>query len=148
MKKYFINFNNHIRQYGLRYIVVGVWNTAFGMVFYTSLLLICGQKYYLILGIISHAIAVTNAFLCYKYFVFKSNGNFLKEYFKCHLVYAGSMLLGTIEMYTAVSLLNINAIIANAAITLINIVVSFTGHKYFSFSSELSKRIHLEKTGK
>ena len=59
---------------GIRYVIVGGWNTVFGVGCYTLLLIIFGQKHYLLLGIFSNIIAVTNAFLCYKYFVFKTKG--------------------------------------------------------------------------
>ncbi|MBO7328445.1 MAG: GtrA family protein [Lentisphaeria bacterium] len=139
MRKCIEHLFNSIRQCGIPYILTGLWNTVFGFGLYISLLMICGDKYYLILGILSHIIAVSNAFICYKFFVFKSKGDFWKEYFKCHLVYAGGMLLGTAEMYICVSLFGFDAIYSNIAITLLNIGMNFIGQRYFSFSSKLNR---------
>ena len=81
MKKYITRFLHPLLKHGVNYLLTGIWNTVFGIGLYTALLIIYGSKHYLLLGIISHTIAVTNAFLCYKYFVFKTSGNFFKEYF-------------------------------------------------------------------
>ena len=121
---------------GIRYVIVGGWNTVFGVGCYTLLLIIFGQKHYLLLGIFSNIIAVTNAFLCYKYFVFKTKGNFFREYFRCYLVYGAGMLSGMAEMYLCVSILGFDAIYSNLAITGINFIISYIGHKYFSFHSQ------------
>ena len=140
MNKYIDHLFSSIRQYGLFYIVTGFWNTLFGLGLYTLLLIIYGQKHYLILGVLAHVIAVTNAFLCYKFFVFKTKGNFWKEYLKCHLVYVSGMLLGSAEMFICVSLLGFNAIYSNIIITCINIFINFIGQRYFSFSSKSCRR--------
>lgn len=134
MKKYILSFLQPMLKHGTRYLLVGIWNTVFGVGLYTVLLIACGSGHYLLLGILSHIIAVTNAFLCYKYFVFKTRGHFFKEYFRCILVYSGTMFLGAAEMYICVSLLEINAVYANFAVTAINICVSYICHRYFSFA--------------
>ena len=134
MNRHIENFLRPMLKHGVNYILVGIWNTFFGVGLYTALLIICGQKHYLLLGIICHIISVTNAFLCYKYFVFKTKGNFFKEYFKCLSVYSSNMVLGTIEMYICVSLLGWNAVYVNFALTAVNFVLNYIGHRYFSFS--------------
>ena len=76
-------------------------------------------------------------FLCYKFFGFKTIGDFWKEYFKCRFVYGSGMLPGSAEMFICVSLLGVNAIYSNIVITCINISIDFIGQRYFSFSSKL-----------
>jgi putative flippase GtrA len=134
MNRHIKNFLRPMLKHGVSYILVGAWNTFFGVGLYTALLIVFGQKHYLLLGVICHMISVTNAFLCYKFFVFKTKGNFVREYFKCLSVYSGNMLWGTIEMYICVSLLGLNAVYVNIALTAINFVLSYLGHRYFSFS--------------
>lgn len=126
---------------GVRYVIGGAWNTVFGIGCYTVLIIIFGQEHYLLLGLFSNILAITNAFLCYKYFVFKSKGPFWQEYFRCYLVYGSNMLIGMAEMYVCVSLLGFDAICSNLAVTVINFVVSYFGHKYFSFRNGKKKII-------
>ena len=122
-----------IAKQGIKYVLVGIWNTIFGLIVYTVLIKIFGPKHYLLLGIPSNIIAVTNAYICYKFIVFKTKGNIIKEYLKTYSVYGVSMLCGFIFMYLFVSIFKQDAIISNIIVTLILTVISFLGHKYFSF---------------
>lgn len=125
-----------IQKQALRYIVTGMWNTLLGICVYAGLIMICGEKYYLPLVILSNIISITNAYICYKFFVFKTKGNILKEYIKCYTVYGLSMLCSILLMYVFVDLFNLNAIASNIVITLMLTIVSFLGHKYFSFNKK------------
>ena len=118
---------------GIRYLFVGIWNTIFGLWFYTLLLIVLGEEHYLLLGILAHIAAVTNAFCGYRFFVFKSKANWLPEYLKCHIVYSGGLLTGMILMFSAVTVLGFNAIIANLILTPVLWLLNFLGHKFFSF---------------
>ena len=127
---------NNTCGYGIRYISVGAWNTVFGLCIYTLLMFILGDEHYLLLGIISHTAAVTNAFCGYKFIVFKSKGNWLKEYFKCHIVYSGGLLTGMILMFAAVTIFGFDAIISNLVLTPLLWILNFLGHKFFSFKNK------------
>ena len=126
-------FKSRLFRHGVRYTLVGIWNTIFGIGCYTLLVMLFGQKHYLWLGVISNILAITNAFLCYKFFVFKTKGYFWSEYFKCYVVYGGGMLTGMFLMYISVSLLGFDAIFANLAVTFIVFCFSYLGHRFFSF---------------
>ena len=75
------------RQYEvLAYLVSGGWNTLFGLGLYTLCFWLWGNKvHYLLLSVLVNIAAITNAFLCYKLFVFRTRGNWLKEYLKCYV---------------------------------------------------------------
>ena len=122
-----------LRRYGLRYLLIGVWNTCFGVGVYTLLLIYFGQKHYLLLGIISNVLAVTNAFLGHKHFVFRTRGNWLSEYLRCYVVYAGSILFGMAGMVLCVEICRWDAVWSNFGVTAVNFILSFFGHRYFSF---------------
>ncbi|MEI7947326.1 MAG: GtrA family protein, partial [bacterium] len=80
----------------LRYLAVGGWNTVFGAFIYAALHYFLNTRvHYLVLVIPATVIALTNAFLCYKYIVFHTRGNGWKEYFKCYLVYGWIALMNT-----------------------------------------------------
>ena len=115
------------------YLVVGGWNTIFGIAVYTIFVLLFGERHYLLLGIPANVLAITNAFLCYKYIVFRSKGSFWLEYLKCYIVYGGMALVGMAELYLLVDCCKFPPIYANIAATFVNIAISYFGHKYFSF---------------
>ena len=77
--------------------------------------------------------SITNAFLCYKLFVFRTKGNWLKEYFKCYLVYGTGTLAGMGLLWLLVMLFKLNPVIANFLSTAVVVTASYFGHKYFSF---------------
>lgn len=118
----------------IRYLIVGVWNTLFGLGLYSGLYFWLGERvHYLLLAIPTNILAITNAYICYKLFVFKTKGNILREYLKCYLIYGGSMLLGMAMLYLAVDWGGIHPVFANIAITALTVTVSYIGHKFYSF---------------
>lgn len=121
---------------GFAYLLVGGWNTFFAIALYTLLVTFCGDKHYLLLGVLCNIIIITNAYICYKIFVFKTKGNIIKEYLKCYSVYGLSMALGLALMYVFVDIIGIKAVFSNIIVTLMLTVVSFLGHKFFSFAKQ------------
>ncbi|MBR4676191.1 MAG: GtrA family protein [Victivallales bacterium] len=118
----------------LAYLAVGGWNTLFGMLLYSIGYWLWGkQVHYLLLAILVNIIAITNAFLCYKFLVFKTKGNWLREYLRCYIVYGGGCLISMALLWLLKEFLNMNPVVANALATLIVVICSYFGHKYFSF---------------
>src|ERR1019366_10761958 len=80
----------------VRYLAVGACNTIFGYGCYAlfTLLLTPILSYgYVLASLLANLFSITFAFLGYKWFVFKTHGNYLKEWVRCLGVYAGSMIL-------------------------------------------------------
>ena len=125
------------RQYEvLAYLISGGWNTLFGLGLYSLVYWLWGDKvHYMLLTIPVNIAAITNAFLCYKIFVFRTKGNWLKEYFKCYLVYGTGTLAGMGLLWLLVSLFKINPAVGNVIATGLVVIGSYFGHKYFSFGS-------------
>ncbi|MCI5634707.1 MAG: GtrA family protein [Alphaproteobacteria bacterium] len=80
-----------LKQKGLHFLLVGIWNTVFGIGLYTAAVLWLGQRHYLWLSLIVGFIAVVQAYLCHKFFVFKTQGHYLTEFVKFYTVYLVSM---------------------------------------------------------
>ena len=117
----------------LRYLAVGVWNTVFGVGLFTFLCLILHGRYYLILSVICNILAITNAFLCYRYIVFRSKGSFWREYLRCYIVYGAGSLFGMAMLTLLVELFLIPPVIGNLISTAVVTAGSYLGHKFFSF---------------
>lgn len=117
----------------LKFFIVGGWNTLFGLGLYSTLVLILGQSHYLLLGLLCNVISITQAYLLYKFFVFKTKGNMIAEYLKCYTVYGTSMFLGFILMYVFVDILKIPALYSNFIVTGLLTIVSYLGHRNFTF---------------
>jgi putative flippase GtrA len=76
---------------------------------------------------------VTNAFIGYRFIVFKSKGNLIREYFRFYLVYAVPIGLGFIGFPICLELLKMNPYFAQAVLMVITIAISYFGHKYITF---------------
>jgi len=143
----------------VRFLAVGVWNTAFALLLSTILVAfyshILPHKWILFTAdfasITSKPIAITMAFLCYKHFVFHTKGNYLREWIKCFAVYG----VGTIPELVALPLvtklfllfplgfaspifnrLHINnpaAVLAILVVAVFTAIYSYFAHKKFSF---------------
>jgi putative flippase GtrA len=131
-------------QFG-RYLLVGVWNTIFAYSTYALLTAALTPRVryaYVLASVISGVLNITIAFLGYKLFIFKTKGNSLREWFRCLLVYSGGIAIGTSLLPPTVFVLRhltradaSAPYIAGALLMGVNVILSFLGHKRFSFES-------------
>lgn len=128
-----------------RYLVVGVWNTAISygtFAFFTSLLKPYMSASYMAASLLASVLNITVSFFGYKWFVFKTKGNYLNEWMRCLTVYGGSILIGLALLPPTVFLVDYflknsesAPYVAGALLMGIQVVLSFVGHKTFSFKS-------------
>jgi putative flippase GtrA len=132
----------------IRFLVVGGFNTAFSLALYSSFVLLFGrllpQSDKPIIAFIAYAastpINITVAFLCYKHFVFRTKGNYLKEWLRCFTVYSVSSLVGLVIVFTATKLLDLSPtarpyapLLAGLINSVVTACYSYFAHKKFSF---------------
>jgi putative flippase GtrA len=127
-----------------RYLLVGVCNTAFGygcFALFTMVLSPVLAYGYVVASLLSNFVAISFSFLGYKWFVFKTHGNYFKEWVRCLGVYAGSMILSAAALPFVVAAVkrqtgNARAApyIAGALVLVISVIVSFFGHRHISFA--------------
>jgi putative flippase GtrA len=134
----------------LRYLLVGGWNTVFGYscFFLTNrwLATMMPEYSYLAASVVSGLLAVTVAFLGYKWFVFRTKGNYLQEWLRTVTIYSGSIFFSTLALAPLVWLIRHESryqtqapYLAGAAIAVCNVVISFFGHRHFSFAKKSSE---------
>ena len=126
-----------------RYLIVGIWNTLFAygtFAMFTALLNGYMPFSYVVASLISSLLNITVSFLGYKWFVFKTKGNYLREWFKCLMVYSVSIAFGIVLLPPLVLIVayvtqqpKAAPYIAGAILTFFNVIISFVGHKKFSF---------------
>lgn len=121
----------------LRYLIIGGWNTVFGYGVFAGLYFwLEGFIHYLVILSISYVLSITNAYIGYKLFVFKTRGNILREYFRFYLVYGVSFIFNLATLPLFVETLRFNMYVAQAIVTLITILGSYLLHKNFSFKGK------------
>jgi putative flippase GtrA len=127
----------------IRYLLVGGFNTAFGYSLFALLnwsFTSLGSYSYMYAAVLSNLIAITVAFLGYKWFVFKTRGNYLREWVRCLGVYGSSVAIGLVGLPILVTILRSHLqrpaqapYLAAAILTVITVIFSFLGHKNISF---------------
>jgi putative flippase GtrA len=128
-----------------RYVLVGGFNTVFGYGLFALLnwmLRPVGSHAYLLASLLSNVIAISVAFLGYKWFVFRSRGKYLREWLRCMGVYGSSMLITLAGLAVLVPVLERRlhrpgqaSYIAAAVMAVVTVLLSFLGHKHYSFRS-------------
>jgi putative flippase GtrA len=127
----------------LRYLMVGAWNTLFGYSTYalfTALLMPKVRFGYILASVFSSLINISVAYFGYKFFVFKTKGNYLVEWFRCILIYGSGMLPGLVLLPLLVEGLHYgfhlersSPYIGGALLMGLGMIYSFFGHKHFTF---------------
>jgi putative flippase GtrA len=90
----------------VRYLCVGVFNTLFGYISFVVILTLLNavlptRLLYLtviLASVLSMPLNITVAYLCYKFFVFRTKGNYLGEWLKCFAVYGTGMIPGLVAL--------------------------------------------------
>lgn len=130
-------------QFG-RYLVVGVVNTIFGYATYAGLTALLTPHIpfaYMVANIVGAFTNITFGYFNFKLFIFRTRGNYLREWFRCVLVYSSSIIAGTVALPFVVLALraftqagSFAPYIAGALLMGVNILAGFLGHKNFSFA--------------
>ena len=144
-RSFLVSLTKHIPPAQLgRYLLVGIWNTAFAygsFALFTAILDRYMPASYMAGALLSSVLNITVSFLGYKWFVFKTKGNYLKEWTRCLIVYSGSIALGVALLPPAVFLVSYLTgtpgtapYIAGALLLGVQVILSFLGHRTFSFN--------------
>ena len=116
------------------YLVVGGWNTVFGYSVWALMQYMLGDFLpYLVIVLLAWPIAVLNAYLGYRYIVFRSRGPVLRELPRFSLVYAATLIVNLAVLPIALAVLPFNIYVIQALFAAVVIVCSYLAHKYYSF---------------
>jgi putative flippase GtrA len=121
----------------LRFLITGGWNTAFSYISLAFLYyLFSGRIHYMVIMVFASIINITCAYVCHKLFVFKTKGNYLKEYLRYYFVYSVPIGLGFIFFPICIEILKMNFYVVQALLTFITVIISYFGHKHVSFKKK------------
>lgn len=122
----------HSRQ--IRFIVVGVWNTLAGYLLFVLFYSLLAQRWsYPVLAVMTHLCAVTQAFICQRYLVYRSPNGWLIEYGRFHLAHLGLFLLSLSALAGLVEFWGWHPLLAQAFVTVGTALASYFVHTYFTF---------------
>lgn len=129
--------NHHLARYPLfhqfsKFTFVGILNTIVG---YGSFFILVGYINYLLALIISHCIGVTHSYLWNKYWVFKSGQRTLAEFIRFNIVYLNVLIANIVILFILVEYFTINPRIAQLVVLPITALISYFGHRKWSFKT-------------
>ncbi len=122
----------------LRFLIVGVWNTAFAVVLFNALLLLGGQERYLVLYWVSWVCGVIQSTASMKFFAFRSSGGFWRQTGRAYFIYLPALGLSTLLLWFAVAVVHMSPQLAQLIAIFVTTVFSYFGHKYFTFRVPLA----------
>ncbi|MDQ3723748.1 MAG: GtrA family protein [Actinomycetota bacterium] len=122
------------REQGLRFLLVGAFNTAFGFVVFALLLHFAdNQVHYLVVLVVATIIAVLAAFTVYRRFVFRVRGRVLKDLGRFSLVYIAALAVNLVVLPLLVEGFGVPILPAQAVVVVGTVIASFLAHRSFSF---------------
>lgn len=129
------------RHQGVRYVLVGGWNTVFGYGVFAAMHLTLGDVvHYLVLLVAATVLAILNAFVGYRLLVFEVRGNVLGDLARFSVVYVGAFLANLALLPLLVEVAGLPVLLAQAFVVAATVVASFFAHRSFSFRRPSSPR--------
>lgn len=119
----------------IRFLIIGAINTVLGTAIYSILLLNLNKfEYgYMAALILSQIISLFFGFYLHRKFTFKVKGNLIIDFTRFSMVSALSYAINIIILPILVSIGHWNPFYAQISILIITTLISFIGHKFFSF---------------
>ena len=126
----------------LKFLVAGLVNTSVGyLIGLFAYEMLNTKVHIIIISLLANFFAISFSFLNYKIFVFKTKDHWIQEYLKSFVVYGGVVVFGTILIWILVDLLKIQFWISQIIVILITSIISFIGHRLFTFSNFDKRKI-------
>lgn len=119
----------------LRFLIVGGINTIFGLSIY-PLIYIATRRFdlfYLWILVPSHLIAITFSYTTFKYFVYKTKGNHVREYGRFSFFHVVMFIVNLVALPFLVEICGINPVISQIFFGLLVASTSYIWHQKITF---------------
>ncbi|NTU71402.1 MAG: GtrA family protein [Coriobacteriia bacterium] len=127
-----------------RYLVVGVMNTLVNYAMFALAIRFLSEPLEAAAGVdhktaaiilqwATWIVAVVWSTTTMKYLVFRSKGHFGHEVFRAYFIYLPAQGLSSLILWSGMHFLGLSALVAQLAAIVVTTVISYLGHKYFTF---------------
>ncbi len=120
----------------IRFLIVGLANTGIRYILFAALTFSLTTFHYQFSLFLSWMLSSFTAFLAYKFLVFETDGNHLKEYLKSVLTWTISYILNAVILEVLVTYLKLNVFLAQALALSIITINNYLMFKHFAFKQE------------
>lgn len=123
-----------IKDRRVAFLAVGAVNTGVGFLWFTLFLFTVGHWLgYLTALLFAHVASVLCAFVLYRRFVFRVTGHVLSDLLRFETVYLVALGINALLLPLLVELAGLPVLFAQALIVFVTTLVSYFGHRLFSF---------------
>ncbi len=132
-----------VRDQRIRFLAVGATNTVVGyLVFSAFTLWVFADVYlgYLLSLAVSYVVGITLAFVLYRRFVFPVHGHLLRDFARFVSVYLVAIGINAAALPLLVEAAQVPPLLAQLIILAATTLLSFFGHKKFSFRRSSAER--------
>ncbi|MEO5921593.1 MAG: GtrA family protein [Pseudolysinimonas sp.] len=117
-----------------RFLLTGGINTVVGYGLFALVQWTVGHLIgYVASLLIAHLLASLLAFTLYRRYVFRVSGRWFVDFLRFQTVYLLPLAANVVALPLLVAVAGLNVYLAQAMIVIVSTVVSYFGHKYFSF---------------
>jgi len=120
----------------VRFLLIGGVNTALGYLFFVIVHLTVGHVIGDLLTLYTSYIPATIiAFVLHRHFTYRvtGTGNVVIDFFRFQSVYVVSLIINSVALVLLVEFAHLPTLLAQALIVVVTTLVSYFGHKFFSF---------------
>jgi len=122
----------------VKFILVGLWNTAIGYITFIALELLFRRQgtHYLVALVLSQIMIIANAYFCYKFWVFKTSEVSWAEPSRFGLIYGLNFLANLFLLPIFVNIAKMTPIMGQGVVVVILASANYFAHNYFTFRQE------------
>lgn len=122
-----------VKDQRVAFLLVGGANTAFSTGLFIVFALLFPEQPSFILLSFSWAISLVSVFFVYRKLVFRVSGHLLLDLARFALVNLSSLVVNIALLSLFADILGFSRIPSQLVITVLSVIISYFGHKYFSF---------------
>jgi putative flippase GtrA len=122
-----------VRDQRVAFLIVGGINTVIGYLCFAGFLVLLGQHLYLVALTCAYVVSVLIAFVLYRFVVFRVRGHVLADLWRFATVYISMLAVNFVLLPVLVEIVHLRALVAQALIVFVTSLMSWMGHKHYSF---------------
>jgi putative flippase GtrA len=132
-----------VRDQRVAFLLVGVANTVVGAAWFITFQLLFERWVgYMVVLLCAHVAAVLCAFVLYRTFVFVVHGHVLRDLVRFEMVNLTALGINALLLPLLVELAHWPVLVAQLSIVSVTVIVSFFGHRGFSFQRSAADHRH------
>jgi putative flippase GtrA len=122
-----------VRDQRVAFLSVGAINTGVGFLCFAGFLALLGQQRYMATLVCAHVVSVLIAFVLYRFVVFRVRGHVLTDLWRFETVYLTALGVNFVLLPLLVEFAHLPVLLAQALIMVVTSLMSWMGHKHYSF---------------